>query len=156
MKHALRGLALSAALALPAAADTDALAEEYLALPAVQDMLSDMFPAEAMAQQFSSSMPPNVALSDDKALKVGKILSDTMQEIRPEMERLMLEKSAELFTEAELQAMIDFYSSEVGASVLRKNQTFFSATMTELNPKIMAAVQARQGEIAQILQGADE
>ena len=153
MRHALRGLALSAALALPAAADTDALAEQYLALPAVQDMMSDMFSAEAMGQQFSSSLPPNVGVTDDQALKVGMILSDAMQEIRPDMERLMLEKSAELFTEAELQAMIDFYSSDVGKSVLSKNQAFFTATMTELNPKIMAAVQARQGDIMQILQG---
>lgn len=156
MKHTLRGLALSAALALPAAADTDALAEEYLALPAVQDMMSDMFSAETMAKQFSSSLPPNVDLSDDQALKVGMILSDAMQEIRPDMERLMLEKSIELFTEAELEAMIDFYSSEVGTSVMSKTQTFFSATMTGLNPKITAAVQAREGDIMQILQGADE
>lgn len=156
MRSTIAALAMSCLAASAAAAQgINELAREYMGLPAVQEMMTDMFSPSTMGQQFVNSLPPGMSPSDKQVAEIGGILSDAMGEVRPEMERLMERQSAVVFTEAELQAMIDFYSSDIGASILKKNTRFFTATMADLNPKIIAAVQMRQGDIMQVLQGSE-
>jgi hypothetical protein len=156
MRKSILALALSCLVAGSATAqDINDLAREYMGLPAVQEMMTDMFSPGTMGQQFVNSLPPGMSPSDEQVAQIGVILSEAMGEVRPDMESLMERQSAVVFTEAELQAMIDFYGSDIGASILKKNTSFFTATMAELNPKIIAAVQMRQGDIMQVLQGSE-
>ena len=61
--------------------------------------------------------------------------------------------SAQTFSAAELQALIDFYGSEHGAAIMTKMQPFMAPVMGQLAPE-MQALQAKVGpEIAQIMQG---
>lgn len=156
MKTVIAALAIAISTASASIAqDLDSLAQDYMELPAVQGMLSDMFSAETMGAQFVASLPANMDLSEEQIMAVGQIMSEAMAEVRPEMESLMEQQSAQVFTAEELQAMIDFYSSDLGASILQKNTVFFTSTMAELNPKIMEAVQMRQNDIMQVLQGSE-
>ncbi|MEM6589564.1 MAG: DUF2059 domain-containing protein [Pseudomonadota bacterium] len=118
--------------------DTTELAKQYVAMPEVQNMMSEMFSPAAMGEQIAASLPPNIALNDDKKLRIGTLMSKAMNDLRPKMEELMIAGSAEVFSADELQALIDFYSSEHGASVMTKMTPFFTNIMAQLQPEIMA------------------
>ena len=148
-------LALASAIGLTASAtfaqSRTELAQEYAALPAVQEMMVAMFSPETSAAQFRASLPPGYPLTDEQALKVGEVMSGVLMGLKPQMEALQVEAIAEVFTEEEIQTMIDFYSTEMGGQILIKTQPMFQKVMTELTPQIMQAMAAKQGEIGQIL-----
>jgi hypothetical protein len=154
MKLITRAAATCVAIFLATAGWTQSrleLAETYNALPAVQEMMVAMFSPEASAAQFRASLPPGVPISDDKALRVGEIMSGVLMGLKPTMETLQTEAIAEVFTEEEIQAMIDFHSTEIGAQVLVKTQPMFQRVMGELTPQIMQAMAAKQAEIIEIM-----
>ncbi len=134
------------------AEDTRTLAEEYAALPGVQQMMNDMFSADAMAAQFAASLPPEVQLSDAQRAKIGALLSDAMIGMKPEVERLMIEGSAKVFSADELQALIDFYSSEHGGAVMTKLQPFMQEVMGDMAPAIHETMQGVTPQIVEIIQ----
>lgn len=127
------------------------LAEEYSALPAVEQMMSEMFSPEASAAQFKATLPPNFEINDDQLLRVGEIMSEVLKGLQPRMVKLQNAAIAEVFTEEEIRAMIDFHSTELGASILVKTQPMFTAVMSDLTPEIVQAMGAKQSEIAEIL-----
>ena len=129
------------------------LAQDYTALPAVQSMMTDMFSPAASAAQFRASLPPGVEVTDDQAARVGEIMSGVLMGLKPRMEELQTAAIAEVFTEDEIRAMIDFHSTELGGSILIKTQPMFQKVMGELTPQIIEAMGAKQGEIAAIMSG---
>lgn len=149
--------ALSAALALPAAAqdaapDAQALAEQYVALPGVQQMMTDMFSPEAVMAQMMAAMPPDATLTQDQQDRIGALMSERLGALRPSMEAAMVSASAQTFTPEELQAMNDFYGSEVGASILAKTQPMMAQVMGQIGPEMQAAQQAVIPEVMAIMQ----
>ncbi len=75
-----------------------------------------------------------------------------MNDLRPRLEALMISSSADTFSADELQALIDFYSSEHGAAVMTKMTPFMADVMGKLQPE-MQALQLKVGpEIARIMQ----
>ena len=151
----LKSLALATAMSFAACAafaqSRTELAQQYTALPAVQEMMTAMFSPETSAAQFRASLPPGYPLTDEQALKVGEVMSGVLMGLKPEMEALQVEAIAEVFTEEEIQAMIDFYSTEMGGQILIKTQPMFQKVMVELTPQIMQAIAAKQDEIGQIM-----
>ena len=157
----MRKLAAAGALALmlaglaPASAwaqSVEELAQEYANMPEVQSMMDEMFSADAMTAQFSAGMPPGMGLSEDKAMRIGQLLSDQMQKLRPRLTELMIESSARSFSAEELQALIDFNRSEHGASVMRKMKSYFQDVMVELGPDMVAMQQEITPQMMEILQ----
>ena len=141
-------------LAVPLNAQTPevkALAMDYAALPGVQRMLDDMFSAEALADQFRSSLPANVTATEGQIAQIGILLSNTLRGMRPDLEQAMIDASARHFSADELKALIAFYQSPHGSSVMAKMQPMFTDYMGEMGPKIMAATQAAQPEIMRIM-----
>lgn len=127
------------------------LAEQYSALPAVQQMMDEMFSPEASASQFKATLPPGFEITDDQLLRVGVVMSDVLKGLQPRMVELQNTAIAEVFTEEEIRAMIDFHSTDIGAQILIKTQPMFTAVMGQLTPEIVQAMGAKQGEIAAIL-----
>ena len=149
-------LALAAAVCLALATplfaqDTRALAEDYVNMPEVQQMITDMFAPDSMAAQFKSGLPPGMELTDSQSERIGILMSETMNGFRPRMEELMISSSAKHFTAEELQALIDFYKSEHGASVMAKMQPYMQDIMGTMMPEMMTAMQAIGGEIQTIM-----
>lgn len=144
--------ALALALSLPAAAqDVQALADEYVRMPEVQKMIDDMFTPASMAAQFKAGLPPGMALTDDQSQKIGVLMSGVMTGFRPRMEQLMIDGSARHFSTVELQALIDFYRSEHGASVMSKMQPYMTEVMGAMMPEMMAEMAKVGPEIQAIL-----
>lgn len=149
----LRLACLALCLAAPAAAqDLERLAEDYVNLPANQQMITEMFAPEAMAAQFATGLPPGVTLTDAQRDEIGTLLSDVLTDMRPQIEAAMIESSAEQFTGDELEALIEFYSSDIGTSVLLKMQPFFESYMAEIQPGLMSRIQSVLPEIGRIME----
>ena len=152
MKRCLLTVAFGLLTAPVFAEDTTALATQYVNMPEVQNMMSEMFSPTAMGNQVAASLPANMALSVDQKRQIGLVMSDAMNSLRPQMESLMISSSSELFSADELNALIDFYSSEHGASVMSKMTPFMATVMGQLQPE-MQALQVKVGpQIAKILQ----
>jgi hypothetical protein len=120
----MKFFAFAAALALSSGAcfaqDRAALSAEYTNLPAVQRMMDDMFSAETMAGQIKATLPPNMAVSEDQLARIGTVMAGEMAALRPALQNVMTEVTAEVYSAEELQALIDFNRSEHGASIMAK------------------------------------
>ena len=145
-------LVASLLMPLPALADTKALAHEYANLPGVQQLFEDMFSSEALAAQFRLGVPAEIEISDEKLSRIGDVLSIEMNKLRPEMTDYMITSMADAFSEDELSALIEFYSSEHGASAMRKMQPYMADVMAQLMPRMGAMQQAVLPQIIEIMQ----
>ena len=114
--------------------ERQALAEEYVNMPEVQQMITDLFSPDVLLGQFEAGLPDTVTLSEGQKLRIGTVLSDALNDLRPKIESVMIESSADTFTTEELVALIDFYRSEHGAAVMSKMQPFMQRSMSELGP----------------------
>ena len=127
------------------------LAEQYTALPAVQQMMTEMFSPEASAAQFKATLPQGFEITDDQLLRVGEVMSGVLLGLQPRMVELQNAAIAEVFTEEEISAMLEFHSTDIGAQILIKTQPMFTAVMSDLTPAIVEAMGAKQAEISAIL-----
>lgn len=134
------------------ASDTEILAEQYVNMPEVQQMMDDMFSPENSAKQIASSLPPNITLTDDQMERIGILMSEAMNELRPKMTNQMIESSARIFSADELSALIDFYGSEHGAAIMTKMQPFMQETMGALSADLQRVTQQVTPELTKILQ----
>lgn len=128
------------------------LARDYVMLPANQAMMDEMLGADAMTAQFAAGLPPNVELRPETLDRVGALIAETVASLRPRMEELMIAGAAETFSEGELRALTDFYSTPEGKGIMLKMQPYFARVMGQLTPEIMAAMSARQDELTVILE----
>ncbi|WP_167767002.1 DUF2059 domain-containing protein [Jannaschia formosa] len=154
MTRFLTAGALCLALAAPAWAqdDTRALAEEYVALPGVQVVMDEMFAPEALVAQFMSQIPPTVEVSEAKQARIGALMSEALGSLRPELEAAMIESSAATFTAPELEALIAFYETEEGASVMTKMQPMMADFLARMGPRLTEMQQGIVPEVIAILQ----
>ncbi len=151
----MRSILFAAALAitptLAAAQADEALVREYAALPAVQQMMAAMMSPEAATAQLEATLPPGLELSDEQLTQIGLIMSEELVDFQPRMEVLMIDAMIESFTNEEVQAMIDFYSSDVGASILLRTQPMFTSIMATMAPELQGRMMARQADIMAII-----
>jgi len=136
MKRSLLAAAFGLLYVPAFAQDTAELATQYVNMPEVQNMITEMFSPTAMGNQIEASLPAGMALSADKKQQIGLIMSEAMGDLRPKLEELMISNSSETFSADELQALIDFYSSEHGASVMTKMTPFMTNVMGQLQPEM--------------------
>ena len=106
--------------------DVHDAAERYIRLPAIQQVL-DFVLGPTFLQSILATAGDR--LDAGKRDQVIAIATEEMARTRPRMENAMVEAAAGVFTLAELEAMIAFYSSEVGASTMVKTQAFSQAYM---------------------------
>ncbi len=140
-------------LTTPALAqDATELATQYVYMPEVQSMITDMFSPTTLANQVTSSLPPGMSITDNQKQRIGEVLSTAMNDLRPRMEQLMISGSAETFSTDELQALIDFYGSEHGAAIMTKMNPFMTSIMAELGPEMQALQAKVTPQIVEIMQ----
>ncbi|MEM6305294.1 MAG: DUF2059 domain-containing protein [Pseudomonadota bacterium] len=141
-------------MAFPAVGqDTTELAQQYVNMPEVQNMITEMFSPATMGAQIAATLPPGVTLTPNQQTRIGEVMSAAMNDLRPRMEELMISGSAETFSAQELQALIAFYSSEHGAAVMTKMTPFMTSVMGQLAPEMQALQQKVTPQIIQIMQG---
>lgn len=106
-------------------------ARTYVKSPVQQKMIDDMFSSETVINQMKA-LNPNI--SEDELPVIGKIVSEELLSIRASMEEAMIKGSMETFTLDELKALIAFYNSGPGASVMLKMQPFMTSVMNSIGP----------------------
>ncbi len=152
MKHFIAAAAFALLGTAAFAQSTAELAEQYVKMPQVQSMISDLFSPISLGNQVAAGLPAGMTLTDDKKQRIGDVMATAMNDLRPRMEELMISGSAETFTTDELQALIAFYGSEHGSKVMSKMQPFMATVMGQLAPE-MQALQAKVGpEVVKIIQ----
>jgi hypothetical protein len=97
----------------------------------VANMLDSMDPLMAMGE--------TGGLSDADSKHMRDSVKEAMNAAMPEYVDALTEIYADAFTEEELQAMVDFYESPIGQSVLKKSN--------EINEPVMAAMMDLMPEI---------
>ncbi len=135
------------------AQDTTALAQEYVNMPEVQSMITDMFSPQTMGAQVAATLPPGVTVTPDQQQRIGEVMSEAMNDLRPRLEELMVTASAESLSTAELEALIAFYRSEHGAAIMTKMSSFITKVMGQLAPEMQAMQQRVTPQLIEIMQG---
>ncbi len=129
-----------------------ALARQYVSMPEVRQPMTDMFSPKAVGAQVAASLPPGVKLTDDQIARIGTLMSNALNNLRPRLEELMISGSAETFSTDELQALIDFYRSEHGATIMTKMTPFMTNVMVKLGPEMQAMQQQIMSQTLEMLQ----
>ena len=136
-------------LASPAYAD-EALdaATAFINSPVQQKLLNDMLSPEMVLAQMQANA--GGALTQEQIDVLVKIVTEELNTIRPQMETAMIEGAAQAFTIDEINALNDFYNSEIGGSAMGKMTPYMQSTMGSLGP----AIQSMQQNIARRAQEA--
>lgn len=166
MRKFLTILALSCALAVPAAASAEptakalALTKRMVEAMHVEDNMVPMMRAMTR-QQFDGVFAQQKGLNDQQKAAMSRALSETMDEtfsggLMQKMMEKLIPAYAEVYTEEELQALVDFYESPVGQSVLKKMPELGAVagkSISEMMPGMMADMTAR---LSKKLEGVDK
>ena len=91
------------------------LAYRFVALMQVEDM------AKAMEESFAGLFPATAGMAPGDARAVEETMSEMMQEYMPALFKAMAPVYADIFTLEELRALVAFYESDVGRSMVRKS-----------------------------------
>ena len=134
------------------AQDATELAQQYVEMPEIQNMITEMFSPTSLANQMAATLPPSVKITDDQKQRIGEVMSAAMNEMRPRMQELMVSGSAQTFSTDELQALIDFYGSEHGAAIMTKMTPFMTNVMGQMAPEMQALQATITPQIIKIMQ----
>jgi hypothetical protein len=110
-----------------------------------------MFDPDTIIAQIMTAQPALNKLPDDKLRKIADIVSAELDSVRPDLTEAMRDKAAEHFTSDDLEALIAFYGSPAGASVLAKTQPFMQDVMTEIAPVMQASMGRMMQQLTQQL-----
>ncbi len=136
-------------LASPAYADESLdAATAFINSPVQQKLLNDMLSPEMVLAQMQANA--GGALTQEQIDVLVKIVTEELNTIRPQMETAMIEGAAQAFTIDEINALNDFYNSEIGGSAMGKMTPYMQSTMGSLGP----AIQSMQQNIARRAQEA--
>ena len=98
-----------------------AAAESYVRHPVTQSTLDSMISMDTLRSGVVAQLQArNVELTSDQVERVSRILLEELDRLRPQLETLMIEATIETYSLEEVHAIIEFYSSEVGASAMMK------------------------------------
>ena len=127
------------------------LARQYVQLPGVQKMMTEMFSPDTMYEQMKASIPPQAKISNSKKRRIGNVMSQAMMQLLPTLNKIMIRDAARVFTKAELKAMISFYSTPEGSAILAKTVTFSNRALGQLAPQMQQMQEAVAPAIIKIM-----
>lgn len=134
-----------------AAQSVKTLAREYISLPAVQDTFMDVQSPDYLIAFILADLPPGAKMSPAKKEAISKVAASHVAKMKPAMENALIEAAARSYTVEELEALIAFAKTEVGASATRKGAVFAQKFNTEFRPTIRRTQAAIRPEIMKIL-----
>lgn len=142
MKQLIGGLVIALALLIAPAATAGtndvsaqklALANKFIALIQGEQM------GASLGQMTAMMMPRSDTMSAEQSAEFREVMAEATASMLPRMFEAIAPIYADIFTLEELQALVDFYQSDVGRSMISKS---YAAT-----PRIGAAIQAIMPEL---------
>ncbi|WP_375227297.1 DUF2059 domain-containing protein [Roseobacter sp. S98] len=118
-------------------------ARAYVNSKGQQELMADMLSPEGVMGQMGLV---GGRIPDGKKELLARIVSEELAKMKPVMEEAMISGMATTFTLDEIQALTEFYASDVGASAIKKMTPFMTQTMQQIGPHFqqMQAVLARR------------
>lgn len=152
MRHkTLKAAAVIAFLATPSLAqDNLALAKQYMSLPAVENMITEMFSGDIMVAQMEANMG-GITLSETQKQKLSTLMGGLMTKLRPQVNDAMLKTTAEIMTAEEIKYMIEVYSTPLGASIVGKTAEMMTRSQALMGPAIMEEMMSAMPQIQEIM-----
>jgi hypothetical protein len=161
MKRSVYGslFAVAALVLAPLASQAadPAKVHEYFQVMGLHKMMEDLLPAVTnnmtnTMRQANPNLPPDIGEI------IGKVVSDTMRPLLPQMEASTEKIYADTLTDEEVDASIKFYKTPVGQSLLKKMPTLTAQGMQagqmmmqqhlpEIQQRLIAEIQARHPEL---------
>lgn len=147
-----------------AAPPSDKSLERLFEVQRMESMLDQSFQGLQHTQNFVLS-EPNIQESlrnipEEKRPQVVAILKKYAEQsvadintpkVRAQMRKVALEEMKAFYTQEEVNALIDFYSTPIGQSVLDKTPRYVEATAKSMMPIVMKYAQANQGASAKMI-----
>lgn len=147
-----------------AAPPSDESLERLFEVQRMESMLDQSFQGLQHTQNFVLS-EPNIQESlrnipEEKRPQVVAILKKYAEQsvadintpkVRAQMRKVALEEMKAFYTQEEVNALIDFYSTPIGQSVLDKTPRYVEATAKSMMPIVMKYAQANQGASAKMI-----
>lgn len=121
-------------------------------MPAVQNMMDEMFAGDILAAQFEANLG-GIQLREGQKDSLATLMEGMMQKLRPTINDVMTQSTAEVFNADEIRFVIDVYSTPMGAAVMGKTSQMLTSVQTELGPVIMDEVMAMMPQIEEIMAG---
>lgn len=147
-----------------AAPPSDASLERLFEVQRMESMLDQSFQGLQRTQNFVLSEPDIQEslrnIPEEKRPQVVAILKKYAEQsvadintpkVRAQMRKVALEEMKAFYTQEEVNALIDFYSTPIGQSVLDKTPLYVEATVKSSMPIIMKYAQANQGASAKMI-----
>ena len=147
-----------------AAPPSDASLERLFEVQRMESMLDQSFQGLQRTQNFVLSEPDIQEslrnIPEEKRPQVVAILKKYAEQsvadintpkVRAQMRKVALEEMKAFYTQEEVNALIDFYSTPIGQSVLDKTPRYVEATVKSMMPIIMKHAQANQGASAKMI-----
>lgn len=164
MLRALAGLVFLGVAAASWAADTapqQALAQQYFKVSGMDSMYADKkqlanaidMQLAGMEKSFAQQMPPEKVAEFHQVMeKMKPTLHASTAKAVDKMRPVLVKLVAERYSEAELKALIAFYNSPEGKSVVAKNPKVMAEIMHITGEYMGAAMQDMQKDLMQALQ----
>ena len=147
-----------------AAPPSNASLERLFEVQRMESMLDQSFQGLQRTQNFVLSEPDIQEslrnIPEEKRPQVVAILKKYAEQsvadintpkVRAQMRKVALEEMKAFYTQEEVNALIDFYSTPIGQSVLDKTPRYVEATVKSMMPIIMKHAQANQGASAKMI-----
>lgn len=138
------GSALAQEAGNAAQSDRETLVRQYLAAIDFEKLM-DASSASMIAAQVES-FPDAQSLPVETREIIVEVSEEVMREMRDRIVDRYVVLYAEVFSEAELRALVDFFGSEVGRSITAKSQIVALQSgpiLAEIMPDVQAAMQLR-------------
>ena len=147
-----------------AAPPSDASLERLFEVQRMESMLDQSFQGLQRTQNFVLSEPDIQEslrnIPEEKRPQVVAILKKYAEQsvadintpkVRAQMRKVALEEMKAFYTQEEVNALIDFYSTPIGQSVLDKTPRYVEATVKSMMPIVMKHAQTNQGANAKMI-----
>ncbi|WP_314935771.1 DUF2059 domain-containing protein [Neisseria elongata] len=147
-----------------AAPPSDASLERLFEVQRMESMLDQSFQGLQHTQNFVLSEPDIQEslrnIPEEKRPQVVAILKKYAEQsvadintpkVRAQMRKVALEEMKAFYTQEEVNALIDFYSTPIGQSVLDKTPRYVEATVKSMMPIVMKHAQTNQGANAKMI-----
>lgn len=151
MKKFIATIAFCLPINFAQAQSTEELAQTYMNMPEVQQMISNMYSTENYLGQMLRAMPQETRISEDQFREISAMMAEEMAALRPKIETLMTATLAKYFSTEELEALISIYDTEHGAVIMGRMPLIMQTVMVDMSNDFSAMQQRVVPQMAKIL-----
>ena len=144
-------------LSAQAAVPTDASLLKLIEVTKVVEMMNDMSSDSGITDQVTQSILSSLSIDDlsaeqrqrleDIVSKYSNEMTSDQESVNQQIVKIYMETAKQHFDQQEVDAQIDFYSSEVGQSIIDKQPDMMKDYMAQIMPVVMESSMEKMQDI---------